>query len=93
MWEIIDFNARSISRRLPKHGKATFSVGATHLCNVAAKRRDIARVLFESLRDFMCEEETDLFGSAYNWCADRLADGGMSPSRQREQLLLLPHGP
>ena len=40
------------------------------------------------------EEETDLFRERpLTPCADRLADGRMSPSRQREQPVLLPHGP
>ena len=52
---------RALFRRPPKHGEATCSVVSTHLCNVVAKRRDIARHLLES-QDLMCEEGTDLRG-------------------------------
>ena len=35
---------------------------STHLCNKAAKRRDSARDLLESLREFMRSEGTDTNG-------------------------------
>ena len=90
-WAIIAFCARSLLRRPHRHVKATFSVVFMDLCNVAAKRRDIACDLLASLRDCVCEEHTDLCRDHFNTAAYRLADGRMSfieEAFSKEQLLL-----
>ena len=61
-WDIFAFGARSLLCRPPKKQQGYVLGGLrAPFCNKAAKRRDTARNLLESLPEFMRSEGTDLF--------------------------------